>query len=307
MAMTPLADQFLRRLEGWARSVDDIRLILVVGSQARAKDPADAFSDVDVVLFCRDHHRYLDEASWLGEIGTPILSFREPTATGNERERRVLFSSGLDVDFSVIAAATARRYADEGLPPDIVTVLRRGVRVVIDKDGLAPRLLDSTSTAPSARSTPDADELIEDVDDFLYHCLLTARKAGRGELFVALQSISCYLRPRVFSLIRLHSDLVRGEPTAWYASRMIEFRVDENTLARLRSTCAKHEAASIRRALDATIDLHASLAGEIFDRLGLDYPWDAEARVRALIAEIDFTRPANPPRPRSPIPEAGSD
>jgi len=304
--VTPSAEQFVARLEAWARSVDDIRLILVVGSQARAKDPADAFSDVDVVLICRDHRRYLDEASWLHEIGTPVLTFREPTATGGERERRVLFSSGLDVDFSVIAAATARRYAVDGVPPDITPVFRRGVRVVIDKDRLAPRLLESTSTAPLTRARPDPDELIEDVDDFLYHCLLAARKAARGELFVALQSIGCYLCMRLFALIRLHSDLVRGVPTDWYASRMIEFRVDENTLALLRSTCANHEAASIRRALDATIDLHASLAGEIFERLGLDYPWDAEARVRALIAEIELMRPAGPPRPRSPIPRAGS-
>jgi len=127
--VTPLAAAFITRLEAWAQPIDDIRLILLLGSQARADDPADAFSDVDVVLVSRDHSRYLDDAGWLAEIGTPILTFREATATGGELERRVLFSSSLDVDFSVIGLATASGWTGDGLPVDVLPVLRRGMRI----------------------------------------------------------------------------------------------------------------------------------------------------------------------------------
>jgi hypothetical protein len=290
--MTPLAAQFIAQLEVWAQPIADIRLILVLGSQARADDPADELSDVDVVLVCRDHRRYLDDAGWLTQIGTPILTFREPTATGGEFERRVLFSSGLDVDISVIAEATAQSWAADGLPADVLPVMRRGMHVVVDKDGLAPRLLESIGAASSSPARPSPEDLIEKVHDFLYHCLLAARKAARGELFVALQSIDCYLRRQLFELIQIHANFVRGQPTAWYGARMIERRADTATIAGLAATCAGHDITSIRRALSVAMNLHSSLAGDVFERLGLVYPVHVEAHVQAMIADIELNSTA---------------
>ena len=294
--MTPLAAAFIARLEAWAQPIDDIRLILLLGSQARADDPADAFSDVDVVLVSRDHSRYLDDAGWLAEIGTPILTFREATATGGELERRVLFSSSLDVDFSVIGLATASGWTADCLPGDVLPVLRRGMRIILDKDGLGQRLLQMTRPDSSGPARPNPGDLVEKVHDFLYHCLLAAKKAARGELFVALQSIDCYLRRQLFELLQIRDDLVRERPTAWYGARMLELRADKATIAGLAATCPGYELTSIRGALEATIALHRSLAGDVFDRLGLIYPDEAETRVRAMIAEIELTWPANQSR-----------
>jgi hypothetical protein len=171
-------------------------------------------------------------------------------------------------------------------------VLRRGMRIILDKDGLAPRLRELPMAGSSETAKPNPDDLVEKVHDFLYHCLLAARKAARGELFVALQSVNCYLRRCLFDLIQIHANIFRGEPTAWYGARMIERRADKIAISGLAETCAQHDLASIGHAIDAAIELHASLANDIFDRLGLAYPAEAEARVRAMIEQLELTRPA---------------
>ena len=261
--MTPKAEQFLEGIATWAKTRDDIRLILLLGSQARADDPADEFSDVDIVMGCVDQHRYLDSGDWLAAIGTPLLTFVEPTATGGELERRVLFANGLDVDVSLIAIATICAWAADGLPGDVLPVIRRGMRVVVDKDDLTPRLsAKAGSEAPTPR-VPSEGEFIEKAHDFLYHCLWTARKAARGELFVALQCLDGSLRRRLFELARVHGDLSAVEPSAWYGARMIESRIDADTIARLAATCATHDRRSIAAGLEAAMDLHAFLGRDI--------------------------------------------
>ena len=174
--------------------------------------------------------------------------------------------------------------------------MRRGMRSVLDKDGLAPRLLAAIEADSTAPARPNPGELVEKVHDFLYHCLLAAKKAARGELFVALQAINCYLQRQLFELIQVHDDLVRGRSTAWYGARMMELRADKATIAGLAATCAGYEPTSIRGTLDATIALHRALAGDVFDRLGLIYPDETETRVRAMIAAIELTRPADQSR-----------
>jgi aminoglycoside 6-adenylyltransferase len=220
--MTPNAERLLRTVADWAAARDDLRLVVVLGSQARLDEPADEFSDLDMVLSSTDHRYYLDDPSWLAALGSPVLTFIEPTATGGEFERRVLFDTGLDVDFSVLPHARMQAMLESGFPPDIQSVVARGLRVVIDKDGLAPRLLQHAQAGAPAWAPPGAGEFNEKTNDFLYHCVLAARKAARGELFVAIASLDGFLRRYLFDAIKLHRRLTSDVSTAWYGARMIE-------------------------------------------------------------------------------------
>ncbi len=44
-------DLLAAAIADWAREREDVRAVLVVGSQARTHPPADRWSDLDVVLF----------------------------------------------------------------------------------------------------------------------------------------------------------------------------------------------------------------------------------------------------------------
>ena len=176
--MTPKATQFLDRIASWAQNRDDVNLILLLGSQARADDPADQFSDVDIVLGCLEPRRYLDNGDWIGALDTPLLTFVEPTATGGELERRVLFANGLDVDVSLIAMATLRLWAAEGMPPDVLPVIRRGMRAVLDREGLAPRLSAQAGSSPPIAAVPSEGEFAERTHDFLVSLPVDGEEGG---------------------------------------------------------------------------------------------------------------------------------
>lgn len=91
-----------RQFTQWARAQEDIRLALVVGSRARTDRPADECADLNVVVVTPQPERHVARAHWVEGFGCAWLTFAEPTARGGQKERRVVFGGGLDVDFSVV-------------------------------------------------------------------------------------------------------------------------------------------------------------------------------------------------------------
>jgi predicted nucleotidyltransferase len=89
---TERAAAFLARLVTWLATRADIAGALLVGSQARTAQPADRWSDVDLVVIADEPARYIDDAAWLSELGRPVATFVEPTLLG-QRERRVVFET----------------------------------------------------------------------------------------------------------------------------------------------------------------------------------------------------------------------
>ena len=57
-------DDLTTRLMDWAAQDPGIRAALVLGSRARRDHPADAWSDLDILVFATDLERLVGEASW---------------------------------------------------------------------------------------------------------------------------------------------------------------------------------------------------------------------------------------------------
>src|SRR5215831_11138162 len=134
-SVEPRVRAFLDEVVAWASDREDIRAVVLLGSQARAASPADEHSDVDVVLFADDPDPYFSEGDWLSRFGEPLLSFVEATPVGGFAERRVLFRDGLEVDFVVPPAGAAQE-----IPADTGPVFARGFEVLYhDGLGVTPR------------------------------------------------------------------------------------------------------------------------------------------------------------------------
>jgi hypothetical protein len=150
----------IERFTTWALDQADIRSAIIVGSQARADRPADGLSDLDLAVVVTDPSIYLSDTTWLCRFGEPFLTFVESTADGNFRERRVLFKDGRDVDFSLLPAAAVQQMLVQRVPAETADVLRRGFRILVDKDGLAQRLTDRTRWPESLQTFPTENDLV---------------------------------------------------------------------------------------------------------------------------------------------------
>jgi aminoglycoside 6-adenylyltransferase len=141
------------------------------------------------IAVVRDPERYAQSAEWVASFGTVWLTFVERTPDGGAWERRVLYEGGLDVDFALNPAQWLEHMAANGLAPEMADVIRRGVRVLADKEGLAAKVLQLPLPQAAPFRQPSSSEFLSAVSDFWYHSLwsrqaLTAWRAvvGQGRL-----------------------------------------------------------------------------------------------------------------------------
>jgi aminoglycoside 6-adenylyltransferase len=255
----------LAAVAAWGTQRPDVHAILLVGSHARTEQPADRWSDVDLVMVVDDPAPYARSPDWLSAFGQPLLSFLEPTAVGSFVERRVLFATGQEVDFALLPLAAAAHLPEQAA---IAAVFARGFRVLVDKLDLEPALRRSASQRPP-RALPTAAEFAQVTQDFWYHALWAAKKLRRGEVWVAKQSCDGYLKQLLVELLAWHAQASDPNVDTWHGGRFLERWADRHALEALRHAYAGYEAADIARALWATVDLFERVEGECAKRLGL--------------------------------------
>jgi aminoglycoside 6-adenylyltransferase len=275
-------EQLLDRFVAWAQTQPDIRAAIVLGSRARAERPADEWSDLDLLVVTTDPERLLAHTDWLEHLGMLWVTFLEPTAVGGLTERRALFEGGLDVDFTPAPVELARQFAAQGWPPEIAGVIRRGMRFVLDKDGLAAGLR-VPSGEPPGPQPPTQEQFLNLVSDFWYHAVWVAKKLRRGELWTARQCCDSYMKRLLLAMIEWHAGAASAwSADTWHNGRFLEQWADPRAVEGLRGAFAHYDAVDIRRALFTTMDLFRWLATETAERLGYPYPTTAEAQVTKL-------------------------
>jgi len=262
----------ITRFVRWAESQPDIRGALMIGSRARQDHRADEWSDLDIVLFAVDPQVYINSADWVEQVGEPCLSFVERTP-GDGWERRVLFAGGLDVDFAINPAESLAYLTTQAIPPDMADILRRGTRVLVDKDACLAHIVQRPLPAAAPFQPPSEAEFLNVVNDFWYHTLWTAKHLRRGELWWAKSGLDMRLKERLVTLLTWHAHAIHGPSyDTWMRGRFLEEWADPRAVQALAGAFAHYDAADIARALLVTMDLFRWLALETARHWEFSYP-----------------------------------
>ncbi len=254
-----LADETLVRIVEWANNRDDVQAVILLGSQARTEHRADQWSDIDVVLLVDDPDRYLGSSAWLDDLGSPLVTTVEPWALGGGQERRVLFRSGMDVDFAFVDAAVAPYLVAMTDEPPVQRILGRGFRVLVDKTDFIKATLDGRSYSEPPVERPSQVEFENVSNDFWYHVVLAAKKLRRGEVWVAKAMCDCHLKKLVVEMLAWKTRLSTPGVDTWHEGRFLERWADPQLLEEFRAACARFSADDVRRALRSTTELFARL------------------------------------------------
>ena len=257
---------WILRLQRWAESDANVRLALLVGSQARTEKPADSLSDIDLAVFAHAPDRILRDESWIAGLGPYWTSHLESNALESGEERRVLFSDGQDVDFAVFPASHLGLLISD---PRAVSVLRRGFRQLVNKDAVE---LSLPPDEPGPAS-PSSSEFSNLVNDYWFHLVWTAKKLRRGELLTALEGTNGYLRMLLVRYVRWHA-LTCGPSgqDLWHSARFFEAWADPRVIRDFPDTVAQYDARSIARALRANRTMVSWLTDEMSQRLSFPLP-----------------------------------
>lgn len=277
----------LDRLVDWARTDAGVHALLLLGSRARSEQPADEWSDTDLVVVVDDPAAFLADASWPARFGSVAVSFIEETAHGRS-ERRVLYADGTDLDMVPVALEELRAGLRE---PGPLAMLARGHRVLVDKAGLLDDLPELIVRAEdelrAADEWPPGPVPFENlVGDFWYHAVWAARKLRRGELWVARSCVDGHMKRLLLRVIEWRSQATSVGSDYWFEGRFLERWADPETLAALRDCFAHYDRDDVARALRATMDLFRRLATDLSVRLELSYPARADEAATELVSEL---------------------
>ena len=231
-------EEFVNQFRIWAENRSDIRAVIIIGSRARTVQPADEWSDLDLVLVTTDPDRYLLQTDWLNQFGTVRITFLEQIAVGNGKERRVLFDGALDVDFVPVTS----EFMEELLRhPAGQQMISNGFRIIVDKDCFSDRLTGGSETDLEWHA-PSIEAFDQLVNDFLYHAVWTAKKLCRGEVWVAKWCCDVYMKRQLLQMLQWHAQPWNDENKAvWHDGRFLESWADRRALEQLGTTFARYD------------------------------------------------------------------
>jgi aminoglycoside 6-adenylyltransferase len=302
--------QLEERFVAWAQTRPDIRAAIVVGSWARVDHPADEWSDLDVAFTTTDPQRYLSNTDWLEDIAPTWVTYPDPGGV----VRHVLFEGGLDAGVAVLANNTVKqavrvvpllrrvpmllRLLPKGLSQQIsrdiasaAEYYRRGVRVILDKDGLATRFLSLFPADSQPHAPPTEADFLEVVCEFWFLAAWTAKHVRRGELwFAKTEGCDGQMKSLLLRMLEWQARATHGwDYDTWERGRFLEEWADPPVLRALKTAFGRYGDDDVRRALLATMDLFRSVAVDTAERLGYSYPTSADERVtewtRACLSE----------------------
>lgn len=173
-----------------------------------------------------------------------------------------------------------------GIPSDIADTLRRGVRILLDKDGLVAQL-QLSAAEPQPPQPPTQSDFLEVVNDFWYHTVWTAKHLRRGELWWAKSGCDGHLKGLLRRMMEWHARATKGQNyDTWLRGRFLEEWVDPRALKELRKAFAHYDENDIWHALFVTMDLFRWLAIETAERLGYSYPKFGDERATELVKNL---------------------
>lgn len=273
MPLSSSREALFHQIIEYAAICDEIRGLAVVGSSARTQQPADQWSDIDLILVARCPDQFLHSSGWLRQIAEPWMVTVERDPRGKVIEKRVLFRNGVDVDFIVLSPDDMQALSCDPL----MEITQRGVCVRVDKDALfQPFLIDPQPAVPFR--PPTEPEFTELVNDFWFHTVWTAKKLKRGELWTAKSCCDHYMKQLLITMIEWFTLSQAGwDGETWYRGRFIEQWAAPEIVEHLGSTYAHYSEPDIWRALFSTIHLFDAIARETSKRIAIPYP-DMEAK-----------------------------
>ena len=270
-----------QRLLKLAEADSDIKAIIEIGSQTREQTPADQFSDLDLILATSEPERYLCGDALISRLGSPLISFVEPTLAG-AKERRILFEGSLDVDIVVVTPGQMSRAIGAG---ELGGILARGSRVLFDRMGAAESL--KFAPAPIPGGPMSLQEYTNTVNDFWFHIVWAAKKLRRGELYTAVACVNGYISSLLLAMIELcekcrHSMYY----DVWHNGRLLELWAGEDVREGLRGCFTPYDSLETAEALRALANLYSRLARASAEALQYPYPEKAEQSALKILNNL---------------------
>lgn len=273
----PQQDEMIEQLVAWGTSRADVTALILTSTRAIPGGHTDAYSDYDVIAIVDDVEAMVADPGWLSAFGEVLITYWDPVerdaATGAAQVGSITnYVDGLKIDFSLW---DERYFADLTAGPQPDPELDAGHRVLLDKKDLTAAL-----PAPTYRSyipqRPDQATYLRLITDFLIGVPYVAKGLLRDELLPTKWVLDFdmrfnYLVPMVEWRVQCDHDwsLKSGN-----LGKGLKKHLPDSIWQAMQDTFTGADPGANWTALFAMIELFATIAREVADQLGYDYPAD---------------------------------
>ncbi len=276
--MTESHAKLIESIVAWAEADGNVRALIMTGSSARDGNAVDRSSDRDIEIIARDREPLLADDAWVHAIA-PVWVALYLENDDDFDTRLVFFEGGRKVDFTIADRSKLDEMTTAG---QLDELYERGYRVLLDKDGLASRLPQSTGAAPR-RSLPSQPEFSDTVTEFWFEAAHMPAYLLRDDLWV-VKFRDWTMKQMLLRMLEWHALAVHGSETdVWHIGTRMKRWVDETTWDELQHVFARFDRADSWRGLNAMMTLFTRLTRETAAGLGLDYPADAERFITVYV------------------------
>lgn len=281
MTSSPRLSQLKALVIDWAQANPAVRVMILVGSQARRTHPADEWSDLDLELYVTGVKAVADDTSWLGQLGEVWV--RLPyTRDDSVPEWLIVLDGAVKLDLSFHPLDHLSQLIDADPLHD---VFNRGYEVLVDKDGRAGAFKPPLYH-PSPQVPPSQDEFELTVSFFWYGVIYIAKQIRRGQVWLAWYRDTT-LKGQLLDMVEWHARAVHGPAhDTWHDGKFMHEWVDPAVWSDLAACFAHFDPAEQGAALRATMALFRRLAQETAARLGLSYPALLDERATGFVAAL---------------------
>jgi hypothetical protein len=298
--------EYLDRFVARCRADRSVRGVILLGSAAH-DSAVDPLSDLDLMVITNQRRR-LSSPEWLDLIDPPpLFSWTYQSPVGGQTVRQAIYGGPLVVDIALVSSVQAsllgmaviglsqlsalRRHLPVSLSLQLdawLAITGRGTKVLLDRHGLAKRMV--ASVAEVAPKVPTQDEYLNTVHSLFGLILWESKQLVRHELWMALGTVDQQVKQCLLTMMEWHSIATNPElGDTWYGGRRVQERADPRWVEALRQTWPIYDVEKAWDALLATLDLFSKVAKETAQSLGHVYPADDELIVRSW---INARRPA---------------
>ncbi len=276
----------LDKIQKWAETQPEIRVVLLTSSRANENKKIDQLSDYDVELYIENMKPYVENNDWLSNFGEVLILLPEKRELlGIEQQTRmVIYKSGDKVDFTLADIAVLKEICRLSHLPDW---LDDGYRVLLDKEGLTKNLKRPVYKSYIPKK-PSAEEYRSLVNEFWWETTYVAKNLWRQEILPAKYSSDYVIRYKLLlRMLEWYIQINRGwKCRTGFVGKGAMKSLNESEQNELSGIFSGADIKDNWQALFNTIRFFRKISVEVADNLGYKYPYELDTDVFEYIKKI---------------------
>lgn len=248
----------------FAEANDHVRAVVLNGSRANAKIPADDFQDYDVLFAVDNFDDFIKDDSWTDLFGEKLLEQQPETFSFGEQTENffsylIMYKDGFRIDFSIV-------------PVEKIADFSNSLTVAwLDKDAIFKDIPESSDKDYWVQK-PDEKWFQEVCNEFWWVSTYVAKGLVRNEIPYAIKHLEVVLRPMFMQMIDWNIGfdhdfkISTGKSGKFYPQYL-----GENFFLKFLHTYPDSDPENIWNALFLMIEMFSNTAKEVSKKLNFNY------------------------------------